>query len=72
MPVFLHSDRWSDWLTTDRVRETEVDQYLALLDTPDPLAGIEYRPVSSRVNSAVNHGPDLIEPIELGEPETLF
>ena len=72
MPVFLNSDRWSDWLTIDRVRETEVDQYLALLDTPDPLAGIEYRPVSSRVNSAANHGPDLIEPIELGEPETLF
>jgi hypothetical protein len=30
------------------------------------------RPVSPRVNVVANNGPEIIEPYELGEPETLF
>ena len=40
------------------------------LEEPD--AGLMAVPVSSRVNVVANNGPELIIPIELGEPETLF
>jgi hypothetical protein len=40
------------------------------LDEPD--AGLVAQPVSPRVNVVANNGPELIIPIELGEPETLF
>jgi hypothetical protein len=38
----------------------------------DPAAGVAPVPVSSRVNLVANNGPELIAPIELGAPETLF
>jgi putative SOS response-associated peptidase YedK len=41
-----------------------------ILDEPD--AGLVAVPVSSRVNLVANNGAELIAPIELGEPETLF
>jgi putative SOS response-associated peptidase YedK len=72
MPVLLPEDRWATWLSTDSLNESEVQEYLALLETPKPDAGLVFRPVSSAVNSARNVGPELIAGIELGEPETLF
>jgi len=72
MPVFLTPDRWGKWIGNERVRENEVGQYLGLLDSPDPTAGLDFYPVSTEVNSASHHGADLIAPIELGQPETLF
>jgi putative SOS response-associated peptidase YedK len=33
---------------------------------------VKAHPVSSQVNSVANNGAQLIEAIELGEPETLF
>jgi hypothetical protein len=38
----------------------------------NPAEGVLPVPVSSRVNLVANNGPELIEPIELGAPETLF
>jgi hypothetical protein len=40
------------------------------VDRPD--YGLIAHPVSSRVNLVANNGEDLITPIELGEPTTLF
>jgi putative SOS response-associated peptidase YedK len=59
-------------VSTKKLHESEVDRYLHLLNAPDPNAGLAYHPVSTRVNSATHHGADLIAPIELGAPETLF
>jgi len=72
MPVLLPEDRWATWLSTDSLNESEVQEYLALLETLKPDAGLVFRPVSSAVNNARNVGPELIAGIELGEPETLF
>ena len=72
MPVFLSEDKWSQWVGTSRLRENEIDTYLKLLDSPEPDSEIEFHPVNSEVNSALKSGAHLIEPITLGEPETLF
>ena len=69
MPTFLPSDRWDTWLNPEL---REVDAIRALLDFPDPTAALQADPVSTRVNFVRNNGPELILPIELGEPETLF
>ena len=42
------------------------------MDIPNPEANLGFHPVSSAVNSITGSGPELIAPIELGEPETLF
>ena len=72
MPVLLPKDRWSDWLSAETLKSAEVPKYLDLLELPKPDAGLAIRPVSTAVNNARNHGPELINEVELGEPETLF
>lgn len=69
MPTFLPRDRWERWLDP---RINQVDELRALMDLPSPVAGLRAHPISSRVNSISNNGPELIAPVELGEPETLF
>ena len=69
MPVFMARERWDEWLDpTNR----EIEKLQALMNHPDPAAGLMTRPVSPRVNIVANNGAALIEAIELGEPETLF
>ncbi len=72
MPVLLPKDRWGNWLSAETLTSSQVPQYLDLLDLPKPDAGLAIRPVSTAVNNARNHGPELIAEIELSEPETLF
>lgn len=72
MPVILPRDRWSDWLSHDRISESEVPSYLALLEAGNPAAGLAFHPVSNAVNSARSSGPELTYEVELGDPETLF
>ena len=69
MPVFMARNRWDDWLDLGN-RETSFLQ--SLMVSQDPTAGLVTRPVSPRVNVVANNGPEIIEPYELGEPETLF
>ncbi len=69
MPTFLPVDRWDRWL--DRSLQ-EVVEIRGLMELSDPAAELEAIPVAPLVNSIRNNGPQLIEPIELGEPETLF
>ena len=51
---------------------SEIEDLIALMQNPDPAAGLVTRPVSSRVNLVANNGPELIAEIELGEAQTLF
>ena len=69
MPVFLPRDRWADWMNP---KINDVAKIRSLMDIPNPDANLGFHPVSSAVNSIAVSGPGLIEPIELGEPETLF
>jgi putative SOS response-associated peptidase YedK len=69
MPVFMARNRWDEWLDLGN-RETTFLQ--SLMVSQDPTAGLVTRPVSPRVNVVANNGPEIIEPYELGEPETLF
>ena len=69
MPVFLPRDRWADWMNP---KINDVAKIRSLMDIPNLDANLGFHPVSSAVNSITGSGPELIEPIELGEPETLF
>ncbi len=69
MPTFLPRDRWDAWLDPAL---NKVDEIRGLMDLAEPALGLSAYPVSSRVNSTANNGSQLIAPIELGEPETLF
>lgn len=69
MPLFLPRGRWDAWMNPEL---TEVAKIRALMDIPRPDDHLRYWPVSTMVNSIRNNGADLIAPVELGEPETLF
>jgi putative SOS response-associated peptidase YedK len=69
MPVFLPQERWQAWMDPDF---TDVEKVRALMQLPEPDAHLRFWPVADLVNSIRNNGPQLIAPIELGEPETLF
>jgi len=69
MPTFLPRDRWDQWL--DRSVQ-DVDEIRAMMELESPAIGLKAVPVASLVNSIRNNGPELIAPIELGEPQTLF
>ncbi|WP_007026132.1 SOS response-associated peptidase [Saccharomonospora iraqiensis] len=60
MPLALPSDRWAGWLDPDRTDATD------LLRPPerDWVDTLELRPVSTRVNSVRNNGPELVERAE--------
>lgn len=69
MPTFLPQERWGAWLDPSL---NQVEEIRSLMELAEPARGLQAYPVSSRVNSTANNGADLISPIELGEPETLF
>ena len=69
MPVFLPRDRWAEWMNP---KINDVAKIRSLMDIPNPDANLGFHPVSSAVNSITGSGPELIAPIELGEPQTLF
>ncbi|CAB4339659.1 MAG: DUF159 family protein [Actinobacteria bacterium] len=69
MPVFMPHDRWEQWLDPKN-KDVEHLRNLMVVDSPESI--VRANPVSAAVNSVANNGQGLIEPIELGEPETLF
>jgi putative SOS response-associated peptidase YedK len=69
MPVMMPQDRWDTWLDPS---QHDVELLISLMSNPQPDDGLFARPVSSEVNLVRNNSPRLIEPIALGEPETLF
>ena len=70
MPVILPEDRIDEWIFEG---EREPEELKSLL-TPTPEDYLVVRPVSQRVNSVRNDGPDLIEELtaESGEQLGLF
>ena len=72
MPTFLPTDRWDSWLDRSIQDPHEIIAMMAFNQSHEPDRGLRAVPVSSMVNSIRNNGPELIAPIELGEPETLF
>jgi putative SOS response-associated peptidase YedK len=72
MPVILPRDRWSHWLSADSLNKDQINEYLDLLELPKPDVGLVTRPVSTSVNNARNHGPELIKEVKLDHPGTLF
>jgi putative SOS response-associated peptidase YedK len=58
MPLVLPRDRWADWLDPTL---SDADDVRALIAAPEP-GRFAALPVSTRVNSVRNDGPDLLEP----------
>lgn len=69
MPLFLPRESWDKWLNPEN-QDVEFLRSLMAVEKPDE--GLRFWPVRPLVNSIKNNGAELIEPIELGEPETLF
>jgi putative SOS response-associated peptidase YedK len=69
MPVFLPQTSWDEWLDPEN---KDVEFLRSLMEVKKPDEGLRFWPVRPLVNSIKNNGAELIEPIELGEPETLF
>lgn len=59
MPMIIGRDRWADWLDPTL---SDVADLRALL-VPAAVSGLRSYPVSARVNSVRNNGPQLIEPL---------
>jgi putative SOS response-associated peptidase YedK len=59
MPMIIDRERWSDWLDP---AVSDVADVRALL-APAAVSGLRTYPVSPRVNSVRNNGPQLIEPL---------
>lgn len=64
MPLLLAPEDWATWLDPDSPAPPE----LLVPPTDELVAGLELRPVSSRVNNVRNEGPELVERVELAEP----
>lgn len=69
MPVILPKDRWEFWLDPSN---QDADHLRKLMEYSDLYEGLRVYAVSNSVNSVAHDGPALIEPITLGEPQTLF
>ena len=69
MPVILPRDRWDAWLE-NKLNEPTVIR--SLIENYSFDAHLVTWPVKTLVNSIRNNGPELVEPIEIGEPEVLF
>ena len=69
MPVFLPRTSWDEWLDP---QIKDVEFLRSLMEVKKPDEGLRFWPVRPLVNSIKNNGAELIEPMELGEPETLF
>jgi putative SOS response-associated peptidase YedK len=69
MPVFMPRDRWASWLDPEN-NEIEVLRELMIVESPASI--LIAHPVSRAVNSVLKNSKELIEEVELGEPETLF
>ena len=66
MPVILPEGAWDRWL------DVRAGGTLDPLLVPAPDSLIELWPVTTMVNSTRNNGPELVEPVEPVEQDTLF
>lgn len=66
MPLFLHRQRWDEWLTGAPAPELLRPPGAAEVD------GIELRPVGPAVGNVRNNGPDLVRQVPLVREPALF
>jgi putative SOS response-associated peptidase YedK len=64
MPLLLAPADWAAWLDPDAAPPVD----LLAPPSAELVAGLELRPVSSRVNNVRNEGPELVERVEPAEP----
>ncbi|CAB4342687.1 unannotated protein [freshwater metagenome] len=69
MPVLLPTDRWEAWLDPSM---REVEELKGMMEFSDPDGGLTAHAIADLVNTVANNSVAITEPIELGEPETLF
>lgn len=69
MPVFMPRARWEVWLDP---QNRDIAELRAMMEYSDLDSGLTAHAVSDLVNAVRNDGLQLIEPITLGQPETLF
>lgn len=69
MPVILPKNRWEFWLDPS---VQDADDLRKTMEYSDLYEGLRVYAVSNTVNSVAHDGPELIKPITLGEPQTLF
>jgi putative SOS response-associated peptidase YedK len=72
MPVILPKSLWPTWLSNTQLTNSEVDDYLNMIDLPNSDQQLTFWPVSDEVNNARNTGEQLAKEIELPPPATLF
>ena len=65
----IPKDRWESWLDPSN---QDADDLRKLMEYSDLYDGLRVYAISNSVNSVSNNGPELIKPISLGEPQTLF
>lgn len=71
MPLFLPEDDWEIWLDSD-VHDVALLRGVINQGLSPEEAELVADPVSTRVNKIANNGIELIEPIQLGEQQTLL
>jgi putative SOS response-associated peptidase YedK len=69
MPVILPKDCWESWLDPS---PQDANALRELMEYSDLYGGLSVYAVSNSVNSTAHDGLELIKPITLGEPQTLF
>ena len=69
MPVMMPRNRWDNCLDNS---PHSVHELLDLMQNDNPLANLHPVPVSDEVNKVANNGAQLVVPISITEPETLF
>lgn len=69
MPVIMPKDRWEFWMDPAL---SDPDDLEKLMEYSDLYDGLSVYAVANTVNSAAHYGPELIKPITLGKPQTLF
>jgi putative SOS response-associated peptidase YedK len=71
MPLVLPPEAWDAWLDPDRTADDDAVSSLLAPPAEELVARFELRPVSPRVNSVRNNGPELIAPLpaeDVAEP----
>lgn len=71
MPLFLSPTEWNAWLDPGVNDAAELQGFLQGGLTPET-AQLVADPVSTRVNKIANNGRELINPIDIGEQQTLL
>jgi putative SOS response-associated peptidase YedK len=72
MPIILPKDLWASWLSSKSLTAAEINDYLNLINLPNPDEQLTFWPVSDQVNNARNTGAQLAAQIPLPPAATLF